>query len=64
MNCPHCDSDSYITHTDITTATRTRCCLECKREFDTIEILANEHPGHIFRMHKREILSRANRGKT
>ena len=41
MTCPRCHADTYVCRTHDTR--RTRRCLECGHEFETVEVLASQH---------------------
>ena len=58
VNCPYCGAESYVTRT--TGANRTRRCLECKREFRTVEIYEHQQEAVEF---TRRLLGIMNGGK-
>ena len=58
MICPFCQGDSFITRTH--DATRTRRCLECKREFGTVEVYEHKIAGVRF---TRQLFNITNGGK-
>ena len=61
MDCPFCGAESYITRTH--DATRTRRCLECGREFRTVEVYEHKMEGVKFTRHLLGILN-GNGGET
>lgn len=48
MECPYCQSESYVVRGNFTGASRTRRCVECKREFRTVEVYEHKIAGVRF----------------
>ena len=63
MMCPYCrHGESYVTRGNATDASRMRRCLDCGREFRTIEILDDKYPGYVLKLHLDRILERSGGG--